>query len=619
MYDSIVRRILLVPGILLPFGMVGRIDAADVHVIDSAMHHLRNAEPREWSRFPEKAEATRLVSRFDLETPGVFRVISLRQEETKQVWEVLLNGEKIGSLPRDHNHLEHALSIPETLLREAGNELVIETKSETPDDIRVGDIVLHPEGGSPSEPARAEELRQKRGYDRVLPDMGTTVELEAIEEETGEAIPCRFTIIDAETGALALVGAESNDRIAVREGVVYSLDGKATFGLAGSANSPRTYRIFCGRGFEYGLGEQTLRIDGSDPDPSLKFTLVREVPTPGWVACDPHLHTFEYDRHGDCDLAERLISCAGEGVELPVSTAHDRHVSYEQEAVRIGADRWMTPVTGCEVTTSLGHFNIFPVDPAVPPVEHKLRPWARIFEGIFATPNVRVCILNHGRDEHRGFTPLSPENFDAETGRFLQGRVLRANGMELINSGAQQTDPMRLVLDWYALLRSGHEIAGIGSSDSHTVNFAIPGQARTYLPVADEQPSAIDTKAAIDALLAGRGAVSFGLFTTLEREGDELVCRVLGPSWTAHTELTIYRNGEVAKVWRSDPIRTAGEKRIARIPLDDLGAVPGDLLGAVATGPGITEGWWAIMPPYKPDSPDFDPFVMGISPVVWVE
>ena len=45
----------------------------------------------------------------------------------------------------------------------------------------------------------------------------------------------------------------------------------------------------------------------------------------------------------------------------------------------------------------------------------------------------------------------------------------------------------------------------------------------------------------------------------------------------------------------------------------------GDFLCAVATGPGITEGWWAIMPPYQPDSPDFTPFVMGISPAAWIE
>ncbi len=30
-------------------------------------------------------------------------------------------------------------------------------------------------------------------------------------------------------------------------------------------------------------------------------------------------------------------------------------------------------------------------------------------------------------------------------------------------------------------------------------------------------------------------------------------------------------------------------------------------------------GWWMIQPPYQPDSPDFESFVMGTSPAVWIE
>lgn len=585
----------------------------------SALHHLRNAEPREWSRFPEKAEAPRLALRFELDNPGAWRVLTFRQEETKQSWTLSLNGQRLGALPRDHNHLEHAVAIPENLLKATGNEILVETKSETPDDILVGDFRLHDAAWSPVGEERAAELQKKRGYARTLPEFDTTVTLAAVDSEKGEPLPCRFTILDAETGAMVLVGAESDDRIAVREGAVYSIDGKAAFRLAGDAKAPRGYRVFCGRGFEYGLEEKTLTVDGSVAELSLDFTLVREVATPGRVACDPHLHTFEYDRHGDCDLAERLISCAGEGVEMPVSTAHDKHIPYGAEAARIGADRWFTPVTGCEVTTSLGHFNTFPNDPAAPPVEHKLRPWPQIFSGIFSGPGVRVCILNHGRDEHRGYTPLGRENFDPLSGAFTGGRELRANGMELINSGAQQTDPMQLVHDWFALLRSGHRVAGIGSSDSHTVNFAIPGQARTYLPVDDSDPGAIDTDAATDALLAGKGAVSFGLLTLLEIRDGSAHVTVSGPSWTSVTDLEIFRNGETVKAIESDPISTPGEKMRESFPLSELGVKPGDFLCAVATGPGITGGWWAIMPPYKPDSPDFDPFVMGISPAVFLK
>lgn len=586
---------------------------AEPLVFDPDFHHLRNAEPREWSHYPEEAESARLVSFFDVEKPESFRILTFRQEGTKQTWTISLNGQQLGRLPRDHNHLEHAIALPEGLLKAEKNELVVETKSEKPDDIQIGDFALHHEKLNLVSPERAAELEKKRGYPRALPNLGFRVRLSA--KASGEAIPCRFTIVDTETGALALIGAESDDRLAVREGIVYSIDGEATILL----KRGRTYQVTCGRGFEYSIDQQTIDAGKEGEEASLEFSLMREVETPGWVACDPHLHTYEFDRHGDCDLTERLISCAGEAVELVISSAHDKHVSYDEESARIGTSKWMTSVTGCEVTTSFGHFNTFPNQTSSKPVEHKLRTWPRIFADIFAAPDVRVCILNHGRDVHRNFTPLAPENFDAEKGTFTHGRELRANAMELINSGAQQTDPMQLVHDWFALLRSGHKIAGIGSSDSHTVNFAIPGQGRTYLPVDDSDVGKVDVNAATDSLLEGQGAVSFGLLSLLEIMGDSVTISVLGPSWTSVSEIVIYRNGESIHTIKPLGKNRAGLKEEVVFSLEELQAKPGDFLCAVATGPGIADGWWRMMPPYQPDKPDYEPFVMGISPAVFVK
>jgi hypothetical protein len=586
---------------------------AEPLVFDPDFHHLRNAEPREWSHYPEEAESARLVSSFDVEKPESFRILTFRQEGTKQTWTISLNGQQLGRLPRDHNHLEHAIALPEGLLKAEENELIVETNSEKPDDIQIGDFALHRETLNLVSPERAADLEKKRGYPRALPNLGFRVRLSA--KASGEAVPCRFTIVDTETGALALIGAESDDRLAVREGVVYSIDGEATVLLEGG----RTYEVTCGRGFEYSIDQQKLGAGKEGEEASLEFSLKREVETPGWVACDPHLHTFEFDRHGDCDLTERLISCAGEGIELAISTGHDKHISYDEESSRIGVDKWMTSVTGCEVTTSLGHFNTFPNQTSAKPVEHKLRTWPRIFSDIFATPDVRVCILNHGRDVHRNFTPLAPENFDVGKGTFTQDRELKANAMELINSGAQQTDPMQLVHDWFALLRSGHKIAGIGSSDSHTVNFAIPGQARTYLLADDRVLGKIDAEKATDSLLAGKGAVSFGLLCLLKIKDGSAYVSVLGPGWTSVSEVVIYRNGEAVRTIKTLGENRSGLKEEATFSLEELQAKPRDFLCAVATGPGIEESWWRMMPPYQPDKPDYEPFVMGISPAVFVK
>lgn len=603
--------------------VIPRAHAGEPVVIEADFLHLRNAEPREWSRFAEKADGDRLHIRFDLTAPERLKLLTLRQEETKHAWTIELNGQKLGALPRDHHHLEHGIAVPPGLLKAAGNVLEISTGATPGDDIRLGDIALHDGMEVLVDKARAELLFQQRGYRRVVPEMSATLTLTANAAESGVGMPCRFTIIDAETGALAFIGAESDDKVAIREGIIYTLDGRAEIRLAGDVERPRRYEVYCGRGFEYSLSREEVLIDGSGQSHALAYTLKREVPTPGLVACDPHLHTFEFDRHGDSSLTERLISIAGEGIELPVSTAHDKHIDYREETERIGATKWFTPIAGCEVTTSLGHFNAFPVDPGSRPAEHKLRPWPQIFANIYSTPGVKICILNHARDVHRGFRPLDAANFDRVTGTFKNGWKLEANAMELVNSGAQQTDPLELVRDWFALLRSGHRIAGIGSSDSHTVNFAIPGQGRTYLEAPDDDVAAIPVDTAIASILAGRTWVSFGLLARLDEspDGSSVTVQVLGPGWTRADRVRLFRNGEEVDdlVVDESAGRKAGIKWERRFTREELGAESGDFLCAVATGPGITGSWWAIMPPYQPTSPDFSPFVMGISPVVWVK
>ncbi len=603
-------------------GFVGNLWADEV-LLDEAMHHIRNGASREWSSFPVEAEAKEYVLGFDLERPDAMRLLTLLLEGTRQVWSLKLNGQALTKLPRDHNHFEWGLAIPEGLLKELDNVLEVTTEAEDSDDIRIGAVVLHDEVDLLVDEERAEALFAQRGYRRAVPVMQQEVSMGAIEAESGQAVPCRFTIIDEDTGALVFIGAESNQRIAVREGVVYSIDGTATIRLAGNAAHPRRYTVYCGRGFEYSLESTSIVIDGSEDDVKLSFSLKREVETPGLVACDTHLHTFEFDRHGDCSVEERIISAVGEGVELPISTGHDKHIDYAELAEQLGASNWCTPVVGCEVTTHLGHFNTFPVEVGATPAEHKLRTWDQIFQNIFATPGVQVCILNHARDVHRNYTPFAPEHFDRETGALSGGRKLSANAMELINSGAQKTDPMQLVHDWFALLKSGKRIAGVGSSDSHTVNYAIAGQARTYLECPDEDVSQLDLSAAVDSMLSGRSWVSLGLLTRLDFDpgGESVTVKVLGPGWTSANFVQVFLNGEEVKRFdlTESQGQKPGEKLSESLSLSDLGAKPGDFLCAVAMGPGIAGGEWMIQPPYQPDSPEFEPFVMGISPAVWVE
>src|SRR6202035_1618554 len=106
---------------------------------------------------------------------------------------------------------------------------------------------------------------------------------------------------------------------------------------------------------------------------------------------------------------------------------------------------------------------------------------------------------------------FAPEHFLAVTGQRLDGRELPANAMEVINSGAQQTDFMCLFHDWFGLLNRGVFLTPIAASDSHDVSRYIVGQGRTYIRCKDDRPGQIDVSAAVENLLEGRVMVSCGL------------------------------------------------------------------------------------------------------------
>src|SRR6185436_11047873 len=99
---------------------------------------------------------------------------------------------------------------------------------------------------------------------------------------------------------------------------------------------------------------------GDGAKQSLKIR--RVVPANGYVSCDTHVHTFTYSRHGDATIEERMLTLAGEGIELPIATDHNLQIDYEAVAEAQGVRKFFTPVIGNEVTTAkLGHFNVFPV------------------------------------------------------------------------------------------------------------------------------------------------------------------------------------------------------------------------------------------------------------------
>jgi hypothetical protein len=388
------------------------------------------------------------------------------------------------------------------------------------------------------------------------------------------------------------------------------------------------YTIYAGRGFEYGLDSARIQVKLGDVV-TQALTLRREVPTPGYVSCDTHVHTLTYSGHGDADVDEQVVAIAGEGIELPIATEHNRQVDYHAAAVKQGVRKHFTPVVGNEVTTAAGHFNAFPLPAGGPVPDFKVKDWKSLFAGI-AGCGARAVVLNHPRDLHLGCRPFGPERFVALTGERLDGRELAVDGMEVVNSGAQQTDPLRLLHDWFGLINRGVFLAPVGASDSHDVSRYIVGQGRTYVRCPDDRPGEIDVDAAVAAFRAGRVMVSCGLLAEITVNGKygpgdvvpaseeiKVAVRVLGPSWVSADRVTLYGNGyklreATIKGKKSPGVKWAGSWTLPRFRHDTH-------LVAIASGPGVTGLYWPIARPYQATSPVVERRVIGATGAVWID
>jgi len=601
---------LLVCGSFLAVPELAAGQSAEPLLIAPTLHHLRIDGPREWSSFPERSEGSSLNLKFEGRRNENEHTLLLRQQDVKQLWAVRLNDTDLGRLTIDENDMVLTFAVPANTLRDGENELSVQQVGDKPkiDDIRVGHCRIEDQ-----------KVSEYLGQSRVR----VTVQ----DADSGQLIPSRLTVLDS-GGAMHSLGATSTKTLAVRPGVIYTSTGEATFGLPAGE-----YTVYAGRGFEYSLAKCQINVHAGE-FLERKLILRREVPTEGFVACDTHVHTLTHSGHGDATIAERMITLAGEGIELPIATDHNKHIDYEPIARELGVRRYFTPVMGNEVTTSLGHFNVFPVNSDASLPNHQAPDWKSIFQEIHGTPDVRVVILNHARDLHAGVRPFGSALHNAASGSNVAGWTLRANAMEVVNSGSTQNDPLQLIQDWMVALNHGRSLAPIGASDSHDVARHFVGQARTYIRAQDDDPAVINVDYAIASLLQGRVMVSYGLLAELTVSGrygpgelavlaeDQVTAhvRVLGPHWSKAERVILFCNGEPvqeANIESGD--RDGGSGVIAELdwkvprPSHDVHLV------AVAVGPGIEGLHWPTAKPYQPTSPEFSPRTLGCSGAVWLD
>jgi len=574
-------------------------------VVETKKLHLGKPGEWEWEEFKDRpADGVRLEKTFEAKPNTAAQTLRIWQRGVKLGWTVKLNGKALGALTREETALEHHLEIPPGLLLDGANVLAIDAPAAL-DDIEVGPIFLSPKS--------AKELLS-----------GANITVTVIEDGTGRPMPCRLTVTRLD-GTLQPLHAEPAGEVAVRTGVIYTRNGRAALSLP-----PGEYVLHAGRGFEWSVERVQVSV-GAGETKSVTLKPRREVVTDGWIAADSHIHTLTHSGHGDAKIEERMLTIAGEGIELAIATDHNHHTDYAPIAASVGVADKFTPVVGNEVTTKQGHFNAFPIQPGAALVNHQEMDWAKLLSAIRATPGVKVITLNHPRDMHSGFIPFGGLNFNPKTGSHRHAEQFDVDAIEVITSGALQSDIHLLYRDWFALLNRGHRIAAIGSSDTHDVNRFILGQGRTYVAARDSDPANLDLDEVWRSYQQGRLLVSLGLLAMLKVNdhftvgdlatglGESIKVEVVvsGPSWVKADRIELFANGIVIREQAIEDDHRAGEK--ARViwtlpkPAHDVHLV------AIATGPGVTEPFWEIPRPYQPSSKTFVPRVIGSTNPIWVD
>lgn len=345
------------------------------------------------------------------------------------------------------------------------------------------------------------------------------------------------------------------------------------------------YEVFASRGLEWTLAAVEITISAGTPA-RLELALERAIDTSGWVSGDFHLHTLTYSGHGDAELDERVLTFLGEGLEFAVATDHDHRTDYGPTVAALGVGAEVATVTGNEVSTPIGHFNAFPLDPAGTPVDSDVTAAGPLFALLRqqrdAHGRAPVIQLNHPRWKgidyftQAGLDPLTGQSSDpAWSPDFDSIEILNENtGWGLLEHGETDLSTgnnLHSVLrDWFRLLQRGGHYAAVGNSDSHTVRETLPGLPRNFVRSPSDAPAEIDAGAVADAVRAKALFTTMGPFLELSVEGTPmggtarardghvtLAVRVQAAPWVDCDRVRVFVDGDEATVLEVPPGRAA--------------------------------------------------------------
>ena len=303
--------------------------------------------------------------------------------------------------------------------------------------------------------------------------------------------------------------------------------------------APGHYRVVISRGPEWSRFEQLVDVPAAGT--RVDAVLDHVAPTPGYVACDFHQHTY-ISPDAPVPPEDRVMSYLADGVDFISSSEHDVHFDYQPLLDSLGVRGLLDSAVGVETTPwDYGHFIGWPlrVDPMSP--NGGALDWAGGENGPDLTPadifaglrglGARVVQVNHPRAPGGAFSnfqqnfdraglsfdfssrsfggnpalqPLTPLTLGLADGAPLFSDQFDSvevyNGFHLATADGEVTDELvdANLRDWMNFLSFGFTPTAVGDSDSHQWYSVPAGLPRTLVAVPDDSAAALQAGIADD-------------------------------------------------------------------------------------------------------------------------
>lgn len=414
-----------------------------------------------------------------------------------------------------------------------------------------------------------QELTENTLQELRVPDYLPGKVIARITDKDGQPIPCKVEF-KAQAGTPQPDFGPATAAFGVKN-LRY-----APLGTFDQALPAGKYDVAISHGPEYDALFSTLEVlPGKTVE--LTGTLIRTVDTTGWISSDFHSHSSPSGDNTSSQVG-RVLNHVCENLEFVPCTEHNRVDTYEPIIAELGVGRFVSTVSGIELTgvpLPLNHQNAFPIirrpytqdggaplpdtDPATQ-IE-RLTLADNRSEKLVQVNHPDLGWMFYDKDgdgqQNAGYERMQPHITVLEVhpidAILKRSTLTQRDGMEYNNR----------IFGWLQLLNQGFRIPGVVNTDAHD-NFHGTGWLRNWVQSSTDDAAAIKPLDIVHAANQGRVVMSNGPFlevrlheagqTNTITAGQDLVAlsgkmqlhvRVQTPNWFDIDHVFVLVNGKL--------------------------------------------------------------------------